>query len=64
MRGVPKKLLIVFFFFYSSKPLFAEKEKLNSKIYNSTLLDIYKISVGEKLKNIKRKKRKYSNPKI
>ena len=29
--------------------------------YNSTLLDIYRTSVGEKLKNIKRK---YNNPKI
>ena len=37
------------------------KEQLNLKTYNSTLLDIYRISVGGKLKNIKRK---YNNPKI
>ena len=42
-------------FFFSSKPLFTQKEKLNQKTYNSALLVIYKISVGEKLKNIKRK---------
>ena len=46
---------------FFSKPLFTQKEKLNLKTYNSTLLDIYRISVGEKLKNIKRK---YNNPKI
>ena len=42
--------------FFFSKPLFTQKEKLNLKRYNSTLLDIYiyRISVGEKLKNIKR----------
>ena len=43
------------FCFFFSKPLFTQKEKLNLKTYNSTLLDIYRISVGEKLKNIKRK---------
>ena len=42
------------FFFFFTKPLFTPKEKLdNLKRYNSTLLDIYRISVGEKLKNIK-----------
>ena len=42
------------FFFFFAKPLFTPKEKLdNLKTYNSTLLDIYRISVGEKLKNIK-----------
>ena len=46
---------------FFSKSLFTQKEKLNLKTYNSTLLDIYRISVGEKLKNIKRK---YNNPKI
>ena len=35
---------------FFSKPLFTQKEKLNLKTYNSTLLDIYRISVGEKLK--------------
>ena len=43
------------FFFFFSKPLFSQKEKLNLKTYNSTLLDICGISVGEKLKNFKRK---------
>ena len=38
--------LILFF----SKPLFRQKEKLNLKTYSSTLLDIYRISEGEKLK--------------
>ena len=37
------------------KPLFTQKEKLNLKTCNSTLQDIYRISVGEKLKNNKRK---------
>ena len=52
-------------FFYKkfSKPLFTGKEKLNLKTYNSTLLDIYGISVGEKLKT-HQKKRKYNNPRI
>ena len=36
------------FFFFFSKPLFTQKEKLNLKTYNSTLLDIYGISVREK----------------
>ena len=36
--------------FVFSKPLFTQKEKLNIKIYNSTLPNIYRISVGEKLK--------------
>ena len=36
--------------FFFSKPLFTQKEKLNLKTYNSTLLDIYRISVGEKTK--------------
>ena len=42
------------------KPLFTRKGKLNLKTFHSTLLDIYRISVGEKLKNIKWK---YNNPK-
>ena len=44
------KFLFTAFFF---KPLFTQKEKLNLKTYNSTLLDIYRISVGEKLKTLK-----------
>ena len=39
---------------FFSEPLITQK-KLNLKRYNSTLLDIYRISVREKLKNIKRK---------
>ena len=38
-----------FFFFFFPNPLFTHK-KINLKTYNSTLLDIYGISVGEKLK--------------
>ena len=44
-----------FCFVFFSKPLFTLKEKFNLKAYNSTLLDIYRISVGDKLKNLKRK---------
>ena len=46
---------------FFSKPLFMQKKKkkkkkkLSRKTCNSTLLDIYRISVGEKLKIIKRK---------
>ena len=47
---------------FFSKPLFTQKENLNLKTYNSTLLDIYRISVGEKLKKKHQKKRKYNNP--
>ena len=36
--------------FFFSKPLLTQKEKLSLKTYNSTLLDTYRISVGEKLK--------------
>ena len=43
------------FFFFFSKPFLTQKEKLNLKTCNSTLLDIYEILVGEKLKSIKRK---------
>ena len=43
------------FIYFFSNPLFTQKEKLNLKTYNSTLLDIYGMSVGEKLKNLKRK---------
>ena len=42
-------------FFLKKKTLFTQREKLNLKTCNSTLLDIYRISVGEKLKTIKRK---------
>ena len=49
--------IYIYIYFFFSKPLFTQKEKLNLKTYNSTLLDIYRISAGEKLKNIKRKKK-------
>ena len=32
-------------FFFFSKPLFTQKEKLNLKTYNSTLLDIRQIEI-------------------
>ena len=47
---------ISFYFIFFSKPLFTLKEKLNLK--HTTVpywIYIYRISVGEKLKNIKRK---------
>ena len=43
------------------KKTFTQREKLNLKTYKSTLLDIYRISLREKLRNIKIK---YNNPKI
>ena len=46
--------VFLFIYFFPSKP-FTQKEKLNLKTCNSTLLNIHKISVGGKLKNIKRK---------
>ena len=41
-----------------SKPLFTKNEKVEINAYNSTLSDIYRISIGEKLK------RKNNNPRI
>ena len=43
--------LIFFFFFFFLTHCLHKKKKFNLKTYNSTLLDIYGISVGEKLKN-------------
>ena len=39
---------------FLSKPLFTQRQKLNLKNINNTLLDIYRISVGEKLKTLKK----------
>ena len=38
---------------FISKPLFTQKEKLNVKTYNSTLLKIYRISVWKKIITLK-----------
>ena len=54
-QGVFFCCFCLFVCFFFSKPLFSQKKKLKLKTYNSTLLDIYRISVGAKLKNIKRK---------
>ena len=44
-------LYFFFFFFFFLTHCLHKKKKFNLKTYNSTLLDIYGISVGEKLKN-------------
>ena len=47
--GTEKVIYFSFFFFFLTHYLH-KKKKFNLKTYNSTLLDIYGISVGEKLK--------------